>query len=387
MSTIKVNSIKNTATNDGGITIDNSGHVQVDGQQLPNAGPLSNRNLIINGAMRIAQRGTSESGLTNSPKYLVDRFSYRRTGNWGTNAFTMSQESSGAPDGFTHFLRLTQSGTAAAPPTDTSCALNTILEGLDTAQAGFGTSAAKDLTLSFYAKGSVAGTYCVNLENAGSPHQAYVAEYSLTTSWTRYELTIPARTTGVWNTDNNTGFNIHWTIAGDSDSTTYSGSAGWNTTSARWTSNQIETFASTSGATFDLCGVQLEVGSVATPFEHRSFGDELQRCQRYYQKSYNLSVEPGTATSIGMLRHRKSSVSSSVTDFYIRLHPSMRANPTVVIYSTFDGEAGKLRNYQDGANVTSSAGDKGENGFHVVSSPAIGADRELRLQYTAESEF
>ena len=97
MSTIKVNSIKNTATNDGGIAIDNSGHVQIDGQQLPSAGPLSNRNLIDNGSMAIAQRGTSESGLTNSPAFVVDRFSYRRVGNWGTNSFTMSQESSGAP--------------------------------------------------------------------------------------------------------------------------------------------------------------------------------------------------------------------------------------------------------------------------------------------------
>ena len=312
MSTIKVNSIKNTATNDGGIAIDNSGHVQIDGQQLATAGALSHRNLVDNGGMSIAQRGTSESGLANSPAFVVDRFSYRRVGNWGTNSFTMSQESSGAPGGFTHFLRLTQSGTAAAPPADTDCRLNTRLEGLNAAQAGFGTSAAKDITLSFYAKGSVAGTYCVALQNEAYD-QSYIAEYSLTTSWTRYEITIPARTTGTWLTDTDRGFEISWVIAADSDSTSLIGSAGWNTTAARYTSSQSETFASTSGATFDLCGVQLEIGKKATPFEHRGYGDELARCQRYYTKAY--------------FRTRLGLSNTGLAEFPIYFKQSMRANP------------------------------------------------------------
>ena len=329
MSTIKVNSIKNTSTDDGGIAIDNSGHVQIDGQQLATAGALSNRNLVDNGAMVIAQRGTSESGLTNSPAFVVDRFSYRRVGSWGTNSFTMSQQSSGAPGGFTHFLRLAQSGTAAAPPADTACKLSIALEGFDTAQAGFGTSAAKDITLSFYAKGSVAGTYCVALQNDDTD-QSYVAEYSLTTSWTRFQITIPARTTGTWQTDTSKGFDIYWTVAADSDSTIYGGSAGWNTANARWTSNQIETFASTSGATFDLCGVQLELGEVATPFEHRSFGDELARCQRYYQRA---SASSGSAYArcipLGQM------ASSSVLRVVVPLNPTMRAQPSFNQSGTF----------------------------------------------------
>ena len=247
MSTLKVTNIENPAG--GGVS---AKIADVGG------GQLSNRNLIHNGAMKIAQRGTSESGLTDSPKFVVDRFSYRRTGAWGTNSFTMSQQSSGAPGGFTHFLRLAQSGTAAAPPTDTSCALSTVLEGFNIAQAGFGTSSAKDLTVSFYAKGSVAGTYCFFLINQAAD-QSYIAEYSLTTSWTRFEITIPARTTGTWLTDNDKGFELHWIVTADSDSTLYGGSEGWNTANSRWTSDQIETFASTSGATFDLTGVQLNL--------------------------------------------------------------------------------------------------------------------------------
>ena len=240
----------------------------------------------------------------------------------------MSQESSGAPGGFTHFLRLTQSGTAAAPPADTDCRLNTRLEGLNAAQAGFGTSAAKDITLSFYAKGSVAGTYCVALQNEAYD-QSYIAEYSLTTSWTRYEITIPARTTGTWLTDTDRGFEISWVIAADSDSTSLIGSAGWNTTAARYTSSQSETFASTSGATFDLCGVQLEVGKKATPFEHKSYGEDLTKCQRY---CYRVQGDDGTGRAIGMGLARAAGTIRCV----VPLPTTMRANDQAVTESGLD---------------------------------------------------
>ena len=237
--------------------------------------------------MRIAQRGTSESGLTDSPKFVVDRFAYRRAGTWGTNSFTMTQQSSGAPDGFKHFLRLAQSGTAAAPPTDTWCGFGHYIEGQNAVQVGLGTSGAQPLTLSFYAKASQAGTYCVQL---GTTNQSFIAEYSVTTSWQRFTISIPARTTGTWSTDNSIGILIHWIISADSNGSP-SGSAGWSATNARYTTNQTEAFASNAGATFDLCGVQLEVGNTATTFEHRSFDDELARCQRYYTDSRDRDWE------------------------------------------------------------------------------------------------
>lgn len=341
-----------------------SGINTINDVSFPSTGPLSNRNLIINGAMQVAQRGTSESGLTNSPKYLIDRFSYRRTGDWGTNAFTMSQQSSGGPDGFTHFLRLTQSGTAAAPPTDASCKFNTIVEGFDTAPAEFGTSAAKDVTLSFYARGSVAGTYCMSFANGDSSAQSYIAEYSLTTSWKRYELIIPARTTGVWYTDNSIGFSIHWVIAADSDSTLYSGSAGWNTTNARWTSNQIETFASTSGATFDLCGVQIELGERATPFEHRSYGDDLARCQRYYQ--HFTSGGAGTATGASQTQSAQCGVTFST---------QMRESPNITIgaltlQTNCNGTVTSYRQNVHGCNIAPTSSASGRQYWHIGLSTA-----------------
>ena len=287
----------NISASDGSLTIDgvNFSTLQVNGQNLPTAGPLSNRNLVINGAMQVSQRGTSESGLTDSPVYLVDRFSYRRQGSWGSNSFTMSQQSSGAPAGFTHFLRLAQSGTAAAPPTDTWCSLATYLEGNAIYQANFGTSDAQPLTVSFYARASQAGTYCFSLQN-GDADQSFVAENSVTTNWQRFTVNIPARTTGTWATNNSLGFQMYWIVAADSNGA-QSGSTGWTAGNVRYSTSQLETFASTSGATFDLCGVQLEVGTVATPFEHRSYGDELARCQRYY---YRITGSETSTSNVGL---------------------------------------------------------------------------------------
>ena len=321
MSTLRVNTLQNTSTTDGGISINNSGHVTVDGVAMPSAGPLSNRNLIINGAMQVAQRGTSQSGLTDSPAYLVDRFAYRRGGSWGTNSFTISQQSSGAPDGFTHFLRLAQSGTAAAPPTNTFCALATYLEGTTVYQAGFGTSAAQPLTLSFWAKASQAGTYCLVLRGGGGSSQAFIAEYSVTSSWQRFTVNIPARTEGTWATNTDGSFFIEWIVAADSDGT-FSGSTGWTATDNRFTTNQIETFASTAGATFDLCGVQLEVGQVATPFEHRSYGDELAKCQRYYFRV----TSGGNGETVGV----GTAVTSHTGAFLTHLPVPMRVAPSAL---------------------------------------------------------
>ena len=267
MSTIKVNSIKNTATNDGGIAIDNSGHVQIDGQQFPSIGALSNRNIIDNPKMEVAQRGTSVSGLVDSPAFIVDRWGYRRGGSWGTNSFTMSQETSGPPDGFSHYLRLTQSGTAGAVPTsNTFCSFNQRIEARNTFLLNNGTTGTKEFTVSWYARGSRPGTYCMafgasNSANSGDAN--YVCEYTLTTSWQRFTHTIPAQnveTFGSIATPSNRGADLHFMIAADAGGGGNIGGAtagSWHSADQRYTDNQEESFASTAGATFDITGVQV----------------------------------------------------------------------------------------------------------------------------------
>ena len=359
-----------------------SSNFQVNDINYPVVGPLSNRNMVDNGAMVIAQRGTSLTNLTNTPEFLIDRWAYRRAGFWGGNQlFDMTQESSGAPDGFKYFLRLQESGIHDAPGADTYCAFDTRLEGLNVSQAAFGTSAAKDITLSFYARGSVTGTYCVALYN-DLADQVYIAEYSLTTNWVRYEVTIPARTVGTWATDNTTGFQILFMIAADSDGI-YSGSAGWNTSNVRHTANQSEAFASTENATFDLTGVQLELGSVATPFEHRNYTDYLLRCLRYYIDTRIGKIMAGNTIGPAITTGR---VGTS-TKFPV----SMRVDPDVQIYAGGTDTLGATNLYNN-SSVDVGSGFivqlPNKNGFfYTTGGSGITVGSYYQYRYSADAEL
>jgi len=257
-----------------------------------NAGQIGGRrNLIINGAMQVAQRGTSYSQSPNSGNYhTVDRFSYRRTGGWvGVTAVTLTQESSGAPSGFTHFLRYAPSGADSSVPSDTSMYVDAKLEGNSTSFLGLGTSSAKTFTLSFYVRSSVTGTFSVSAgDNGGASGAKYLAEYTINSAntWERKEITIPGTSSGSFATNTNTGLVILFVVSADASSSTYASSTlnSWQTsTDARWSTNQSAAVTATAGQTWDLTGIQLEIGSQASDFEHRSFGEELALCQRYYE--------------------------------------------------------------------------------------------------------
>ena len=252
------------------------------------AGTITGRNLIINGAMTVAQRGTTHTQSPNSGNYhTVDRYSYRRTGTWsGVTAVVLSQQSSGAPSGFTHFLRYAPTGSDSSTPSDTSMYIDAKLEGNSVSSLALGTSAAKSFTISFYVRSSVTGTFCVSFQNNDSTEYSYLAEYTINSAntWEQKEITVDAPTSGTFPTDTSTGLAIYFIVSADSSSSTYSTSTvgSWlASTDARWSSNQSDGVTKTANQTFDITGVQLEVGETATPFEHRSFGEELARCQRY----------------------------------------------------------------------------------------------------------
>ncbi len=252
---------------------------------------LSNRNLVINGAMTVAQRGTSHTQSPNSGNYhTVDRFSYRRTGTWsGVTAVALSQESSGAPSGFTHFLRYAPTGSDSSTPSDTAMYIDAKLEGNSVSSLALGTSAAKSFTVSFYVRSSVTGTFSVGFQNNDSTKHSYVAEYTINSAntWEQKEITVDAPTSGTFETDTSTGLAFYFIVSADASSSTYSTSTigSWlSATDARWSTNQSDGVTTAANQTFDITGIQLEVGEQATPFEHRSYGDELRRCQRYFAK-------------------------------------------------------------------------------------------------------
>ena len=274
----------NISASDGSLTINGASFstLQVNGQNLPTAGPLSNRNLIINGAMQVAQRGTTITDVG------VDTFTLDRWRHWASvggqaGRSTATQETITDLEGFRTALKL-QVTTTETPAANEVYGLNTRLELQDISGLDIGGSNSKSLTLSFWAKAPTGnGTFCAGIFMSGGGH--YVEEVTIGTTWSRHIINIPATTTSSHATTQtvnaNIGMEIQITLmAGDNHDNSTNGAWG-SGTGNRATSNQSNFYSSTSNNLW-ITGVQLEVGSVATPFERRSYGQELLLCQRYF---------------------------------------------------------------------------------------------------------
>jgi len=240
---------------------------------------LSNRNVIINGAMQVAQRGTSFTGVggTNAV-YTVDRFNMQNNGTAGR--VTVTQESVTDLPGFANALKLDVTTADTSIAAAEYFGIQTRLEGNSLQQLQKGTSSAKAVTLSFYAKGT-AKTYVAELEDNNS--RVNGQKFTVSTSWQKFTLTYTGDTSGVIADDNAAGLNLHFWLHGGSNFT--SGTFTSNTWASTVQANRMPGVGSILSSTDNelfITGVQLELGEQATPFEHRSFGDELARCQRYY---------------------------------------------------------------------------------------------------------
>jgi hypothetical protein len=282
-------------------------------------GNFGRRNLVYNGAMKVAQRATSQTGIsTTAGYYTLDRWAYY-AGNSGTKAYTMSQASDG-PDGFANSLKLecTTSGSVAS---NSNVYVRQFFEGQDLQQIGFGTSSAKHLTVSFWVKSSVTGTYTLSLyrqDNVRTSGLAYTVNSANT--WEYKSLTFNPDTTGALNDDNNNSMQIAFFISAGTDlqSGTFTNGT-WKPYTASEYAAHGHANVATSGDTWQITGVQLELGKVATPFEHRSYGEELALCQRYYQEYGGSYYYPFTM-AVGI----SSTLARSIFTFPV----PMRAAPT-----------------------------------------------------------
>ena len=260
-------------SSDGTVAI--TDNLTVNDNQYPTAGALSHRNMILNGDMRIDQRnGGSSTTPTADATYVFDRWMIRNAG--GSGRFSVEQSGT-SPNNIDPSLLLTVT-TTAAPGASEFYGVEQRVEGYITAPSAIGSADAKALTLSFYVRSSLTGTYCCSFRNAAAD-RSFVAEYSISAAdtWEFKTIQIAAKTDGTWNTTNNIGAYVDWVLGAGSN---FEGSTGWQSANRVATSNQVD-WINTSGATFHLTGVQLELGEKATPFEYKSYGDELARCQRY----------------------------------------------------------------------------------------------------------
>ena len=254
------------------------------------------RNLIINGEFNVAQRSTAAvttSSGSNEGYQTVDRWQMDMDGT--TAAFTQQQVDLTAatdPDGFYKAFKIdcTTADTSVAAGDWASLVQN--VEGLDWAQLNYGRSDAKTITVSFWVKSTKTGTYSFSIRNSAA-NRYYIAEYTVSSSdtWEKKTITIAGDTSGTWLTTNGIGARLGWSlIIGSTDSAT---AGSWNAGNKFGSSNQVNFFDNTNN-NFLITGVKLEIGSTATDFEHKSYAEELFRCQRYY---YKLKNDSGSTSS------------------------------------------------------------------------------------------
>jgi hypothetical protein len=260
-----------------GITCANINGTQIGGR----------RNIIINGEFQIAQRSgmdTAVTATTDSEYLSVDRFRWRSYGGAGRASFT--QVSGDYPSSDFRYSLKAICTTVNSSEGSHDQGIGYHVEGYDMQRLGWGRSNPKNCTLSFWAKTSVAGTYCVSFRQ-GAATRSQIKEYTLSANtWTKVKLTITGDSDSTWlNSDYTTvgkGILIEWSL-GKSNSKNTSTVNSWISGNKVASDNQVRWIA-TLGATFSLTGVQLEVGDHATAFEHRSYGEELQLCARYFQQ-------------------------------------------------------------------------------------------------------
>jgi hypothetical protein len=237
-----------------------------------NGGPISGtRNRIINGDMRIDQRNTA----VTASAYTVDRWALSAVQN---SKVTVQKSASVVPSGFSASLGVTSSSAYSVLAGD-FFVLSQPIEGLTVDDLAWGTAIAKAVTISFWVRSSLTGTFGGSLMNDGA-NRCYPFTYSISAAntWEYKTVAVPGDTTGTWKTDNGVGIYVSFSLGAGSS---HSGPANtWAATNYR-SATGATSVVSTNGATFYLTGVQLEAGNIATPFERRSYGHELQLCQRY----------------------------------------------------------------------------------------------------------
>jgi len=341
------------------------------------------RNIIINGNFGIDQRNSGSAVTSTGPIHTVDRWVWStQTGSGHT-----IQQVTDAPADFNNSVKVTI-GTGASPSTSQQNNFVQHIEGNNFSHLNFGSSDARAMTFSFYVKSSITGTFNVWFHNSGNARH-YVSEYtiSLADTWEKKIVTISSGdTTGTWNTDNSKGVSVGFSLGAGTDFDTTVNS--WADGSKKSTSSATDLVA-TSGATWQITGVQLEVGE-ATPFEHEPFSVTLQKCQRYFCKSYNYSVAPGTASSDGQWSGNIVRNGSNQNYWHIEYPVEMRAKATTKHYSPSDGAGTtQFRNLTDNENRSSAAANTGSAGSSVR--PNAGTNQGLGdvigFHWTADAEL
>jgi len=366
----------------GNLPLSNLDHVT----NRPNAKPL-----VLNGNMAVAQRSTSTTGITGGGHHTIDRMKVDLSdgGTW-----TQTQDADvPTGQGFANSWKLD------CTTADTSVAAGTfhvaryLFEGQDLQLLKKGTSSAEKVTVSFWIKATVTGTYIAELydvDNDRQISQAYTV--SSANTWEKKVLSFVADTTGALGDDNGSSFSINLWLSAGSNFTSGTLNTTWaGQNLVNRVVGQVNSASSTDNNVY-FTGLQMEVGeydaTTIPPFQHESYGDNLQRCKRYCQSTFSQGTAIGAATAAGIIITCAAGTGIGRVATGHQFPVSFRAVPTIVIHNQTGGTTGSGRNGDTGGLITMSAGAASTDAAHFENSENFGNDgAQLQFQFSATSEL
>jgi hypothetical protein len=346
------------------------------------------RNIIINGDMSQAQRGTSTASITGSGYYTVDRF---RLGAVSAGTWTMSQDTDvPTGQGFSSSAKLDCTTANGSLSASSLLYFEQLIEGQNLQYLKKGTSSAESTTLSFWVKSNKTGTYiCEIFDNDNTRTISKSYTISSADTWEKKTLTFAGDTTGTLGNDNNTSFTLNFWLVAGTDYSSGTLATDWESrTNANRAVGQVNLADSTSNEWY-VTGIQLEASDTASDFEFLPVDVNTTRCQRYYQKSYDLDTAPGTATDNGAGWNGSSGDSGGNAAFIPPFKTTMRAAPTVTGYAR-DGTSGEGSYFRNGAsgNGTLAAHMYGQNSVSIyVGTGSAWSTSTIAAHYVLNAEL
>jgi len=400
-SELRVNQIT-SITGVGTVTFDAGGVTFVGSPNLGNAaitsinsGPISGaRNKIINGDMRLDQRNNGASVTPSDGQYTLDRYQ-----SWLSQSSKFSvQRTATAPVGFTSSILITSLSALSVGANDEH-GITQKIEGNNISDLNWGTVDAKPVTLSFWVRSSITGNFGGIVGNGSSLNRIYPFAYTINSAntWEYKIITITGETSGTWTINETWGMAVHFQFGVGSNRTGSPGSWINGNSSIRGVTNQTNLLA-TNGATWNMTGLQLESGTIATPFERRSYGQELALCQRYFETNYQpgytagfnfAETYPWNNSKAWGLNFNASDDAVTAQSMYWKV--TKRSAPVVTLYSPNNGTAGQGYRY----SATSGAGNftmsvtqtTPDHALLTITLAATGSTTESYFMFTANSEL
>ena len=348
----------------GGITADSLDIGQIGGR----------RNIAYNGAMNVWQRGTSADTATTND-YMCDRWQIGHSGLDGN--VDWDQETASTPDGFGYALKVSTDASETSLDAGDYLFFRQKFEGQDLQQLQKGTSGSKSLTVSFWVKSSVASTYTVELEDADNT-RTISKSYAISSAdtWEFKTVTFEGDTTGALDNDNGDSLRLYFWIDAGSNFTSGTFSTAWQATSNSERVYDTTGWLESTTPTFFITGVQLEVGSVATPFEHRSYGEELLACQRYL----NIMRQNGSNSNIRYCSGICANATAGEMAYVV--YPELRSTPALGVAA-----AANYRVRSDAARTCTSVGsdNRHKNGVNIQTTVSGGQTSGFGANFDATS--